>query len=194
MLRKVQETVENLWWMFVFQGILTLIFGIIALFWPGITLVTVVYFFAAYVFVMGLVLTMRGLMRIKSEQSWWFLVLVGIMAILFGIYLLAYPQIAISSFLSIVGVLLLAKGVFDLFLAAYIVKKTEGRMLWMLSGAAGIIAAIVLWQFPIETGVAFIWVLGLYALIAGVIGLVYAYRARGFIDRIKLELRLKKKK
>lgn len=194
MLRKVQETVENLWWMFVFQGILTLIFGLVALFWPGITLVAVVYFFAAYVFVMGLVLTVRGFMRLKTEQSWWFLVLVGIMAILFGIYLLAYPQIAISSFLGIVGVLLLAKGVFDLFLAAYVVKTTEGRTLWMLSGAAGIIAAIVLWQFPVETGVAFVWVLGLYALIAGITGLVYAYRARGFIDKVKLEMKRPKRK
>jgi uncharacterized membrane protein HdeD (DUF308 family) len=194
MLRKVQETVENLWWMFVFQGILTVIFGLIALFWPGVTLVAVVYFFAAYVFVMGLVLAARGLMRMKTEQSWWFLVLIGIMAILFGIYLLAYPQVAISSFLSIVGVLLLAKGVFDLFLAAYVVRTTEGRILWMLSGAVGIVAAIVLWQFPVATGVAFIWVIGLYALVAGTIGLVYAYRARGFIDKVKMELKLKKPK
>lgn len=193
MLRKVQETVENLWWLFVLQTILTLMFGLIALFWPGVTLIVVVYFFAAYVLVMGLVLTARGFTRMR-EQSWWFLVLVGIMAILFGIYLLAYPQVAVSSFLSIVGVLLLAKGVFDLFLAAYVIKKTDGRILWMLSGTAGIIAAIVLWRFPIELGVAFIWVIGAYAIIAGTVGLIYAYRARGFIDKVKMELRLKNKK
>ncbi len=193
MLKKAQEMIENLWWIFVFQGVLTLVFGLVALFWPAITLVTLVYFFAAYVLVAGLVFVLRGFLRINKVPSWWFTLLVGIIATVFGVYLLAYPQEAVHSFLGIVGILLLARGVFDLFLAAFVIKTTDGRILWIISGAVGIIAAIILWRYPVDTGVALVWVLGLYALIAGVVGLIYAYRARGFIDKIKLEIKLKNK-
>jgi uncharacterized membrane protein HdeD (DUF308 family) len=192
MLGKVQKMVDNLWWMFVLQGVLTVVFGLVALFWPGITLVTLVYLFAAYILALGVVLFLRGAFRSSSQASWWFTALMGIVGIGFGVYLIAYPQVAIGTFLGILGVLLLARGVFDLFLAAYVVKQTDGRLLWIISGGVGIIAAIVLWRYPVETGVAFVWVLGLYALIAGVVSLIYAYRARGFLDKMKIELKFKK--
>lgn len=192
MLHKVQKMIDNLWWMFVLQGVLTLLFGLVALFLPGITLVTVVYLFAAYILVLGIVLLLRGIMRAKRTSSWWFAALMGLVAIGFGTYLLLYPKVAIGTFLAIVGIILLVRGVFDLFLAAYVVKGRDSKLLWVISGAVGIIAAIVLWQNPIETGVAFVWVLGLYALIAGTVSLIYAYRARGVIDKMKLELKLKK--
>jgi uncharacterized membrane protein HdeD (DUF308 family) len=193
MLARVQKMVENLWWIFVLQGVLTVIFGLVALFLPGITLVMLVYLFAVYILALGVILFLRGVLRSGKQSSWWFGALVGAAGIGFGVYLMAYPNIAVGTFLGIVGLLLLARGVFDLFLAAYVVKKIDGRILWIISGAVGIIAAIVLWRYPIETGVAFVWVLGLYALIAGTVSLIYAYRARSFLDKMKVDLRLKKR-
>ncbi len=192
MLTKVQKIIDNLWWMFVLQGVLTVAFGLLALFLPGITLVTLVYLFAAYIATLGLVLLLRALFHRRKESSWWFTGLMGLVGIGAGIYLLYYPQVAIGTFLGIIGLLLLVRGVFDLALAAYVVKTTDGRILWIISGAVGIIAAIVLWRYPVETGVAFVWVLGLYALIAGTVGLIYAYRARGYINKINLTLNMKK--
>jgi uncharacterized membrane protein HdeD (DUF308 family) len=189
--RKVEQLVDNLWGWFVAQGIVTLLFGLVALFWPGVTLVTLVILAAIYLFVIGVMLIVRGFVKRSKTQSWWFGVTAGIVAAALAIYLMIRPNIAIGTFLSIVGILLLVRGVFDLSLAAYIVKGRD-RMLWILSGVIGIIAAIVLWQFPVQAGVAFVWVLGLYALIAGVVSLIYAYRARSFIDKLKIELGRKK--
>lgn len=189
MLKKIQTMIDNLWWMFVLQGVLTVVFGVVALFMPGITLVTLVYLFAVYILALGVVLFLRGLFRIKKEASWWFLALMGLVSVGIGLYLIMYPQVAIGTFLGILGVVLLVRGIFDLFLAAYFVKTTDGRILWIISGVVGIIAAVVLWRYPVETGVAFIWVLGLYALIAGTVSLVYAYRARGFLDKMKAKIK-----
>ena len=192
MLKKMEQLVDNLWGWFVAQGVVTLLFGLVALFWPGVTLVTLVMLVAVYIFAIGVMLFVRGLMKSKKAQSWWFGALMGVVSAGLGIYLLINPNIAIGTFLTVVGLLLLVRGVFDLFLAAYVVKARDGRALWILSGVVGIIAAIVLWRYPVEAGTAFVWVLGLYALIAGVVSLIYAYRARGVIDKLKVDLRLKK--
>lgn len=191
MRNKVMKIIDNIWWMFVLQGVFTVVFGVVALFWPSATFVTLVYLFAAYILVLGVVLCMRGIFRSKRQTSWWFTTLIGIFGIGFGVYLIAYPQVAISTFVGILGIVLLIRGIFDLFLAAYVIKQ-DSKALWIISGSAGIFAAVVLWRYPVETGVAFVWVLGLYALIAGTISLVYAYRARHFLDNLKIELKLKK--
>lgn len=192
MLKKMEQLVDNLWGWFVAQGVVTLLFGMVALFWPGVTLVTLVMLVAVYIFAIGVMLFVRGLMKSKKAQSWWFGALMGVVSAGLGIYLLINPNIAIGTFLIVVGLLLLVRGVFDLFLAAYVIKARDGRALWILSGVVGIIAAIVLWRYPVEAGTAFVWVLGLYAVIAGVVSLIYAYRARGVIDKLKVDLRLKK--
>lgn len=192
MLKKMEQLVDNLWGWFVAQGVVTLLFGLVALFWPGVTLVTLVMLVAVYIFAIGVMLFVRGLMKSKKAQSWWFGALMGVVSAGLGIYLLINPNIAIGTFLIVVGLLLLVRGVFDLFLAAYVIKARDGRALWILSGVVGIIAAIVLWRYPVEAGTAFVWVLGLYAVIAGVVSLIYAYRARGVIDKLKVDLRLKK--
>lgn len=192
MREKIERFVDNLWGWFVAQGIVTLLFGLVALFWPGVTLVTLVMLVAAYIFALGVMLFIRGLLKSKRTQSWWFGALMGLVGAGLGVYLIINPNVAIGTFLIIVGLLLLVRGVFDLFLAAYIIKAKDGRALWIVSGVVGIIAAIVLWRYPVEAGTAFVWVLGLYAVIAGVISLIYAYRARSFIDQMKVELRLKK--
>lgn len=192
MLRKMEQLVDNLWGWFVAQGVVTLLFGLVALFWPGVTLVTLVMLVAVYIFAIGVMLFVRGLMKSKKAQSWWFGALMGVVSAGLGVYLLFNPNIAIGTFLTVVGVLLLVRGVFDLFLAAYVIKGKDGRALWVLSGVVGIVAAIVLWRYPVEAGTAFVWVLGLYAMIAGIVSLIYAYRARGVIDKLKVELRLKK--
>lgn len=188
MFKKAQKLLDNLWWMFVLQGVATVVFGFAALLLPGMTLVTLVYLFAIYIMVLGIVAFIRGLSRTGKESSWWFMTLVGVVGIGTSLYLLINPQVAVGTFLGVIGGLLLIRGIFDLFLAAYFIKTTDGRILWIISGVVGIITAMVLWRYPIETGVAFVWVLGLYALIAGSISLIYAYRARGFLDEIKRKL------
>jgi len=191
MLQKIQKTIDNLWWMFVLQGLLTVTFGLVALLLPGVTLITLVYLFAVYLLVLSAIALIRALLRTSKDSAWWFLALVGAVGICIGLYLMSNPSVAIGTFLGIVGLLLLLRGIFDLFLSAYMMKSTEGRLLWAVSGFVGILASLIIWRYPVATGVAFIWVLGLYALIAGVLSLVYAYRARLFIDEIKHKLKNK---
>ena len=55
----------SMWWLGVVAGIITIFFGIAALFWPGLTLVTFVYLFSAFVLALGVVSIIKSLASIK---------------------------------------------------------------------------------------------------------------------------------
>ena len=71
----------------VFEGIVSIAFGIAAVFWPGLTILTLLYIFASYILVMGLINMMSGIFQIKTNPSSWYLkLLVGVLEIGAGVY------------------------------------------------------------------------------------------------------------
>ncbi len=59
-------TKEN-WWALVSGGVATLIFGVAAVFWPGITLLVLLYLFSAYALISGVVNISAGLSTLRSS-------------------------------------------------------------------------------------------------------------------------------
>lgn len=182
---KVEEYVEDLWWLFVLQGIATLLFGVAALFLPGLTFATLIILFAVYAVVLGVIELVHGFGSIGKSSSWWFSLLVGLVLAGAGVYLIRNPQTALDVFIVLVGAVILARGVFDLVISAFFVKKTESRWLWAIAGVLGVIAGIFLWNNPVSGGLAFVWALGLYALIVGSINLAYAFQVRSAYNTLK---------
>lgn len=176
LIANVKEQADDLWWLFVLQGVLTVLFGILALFLPGLTLVTLVYLFAIYVVIWGVLEVVRGFVQIGKVGSWWFSILFGIAAVGVGVYLIRNPDTLANVFLITVGGLILFRGVFDLFMAAFVLKSNDNRFLWVLSGILGIIAAIVLWRHPVTASLAFVWVMGLYSVIVGAVTIAFGFR------------------
>jgi uncharacterized membrane protein HdeD (DUF308 family) len=182
---RVEEYVHDLWWLFVLSGIATITFGILALFLPGLTLALLVVIFAIYAIVIGVIELVHGFASIGKRSSWWFTLLVGLVMLGVGVYLIRHPETAIGTFIVLIGAVLLVRGIFDLIVAAFFVKRNESRWLWVISGVLGILAGIFLWSNPASGGIAFVWVLGLYALIVGSISLAYAFSVRNSYQEIE---------
>jgi uncharacterized membrane protein HdeD (DUF308 family) len=177
----VKEYVDSLWWLFVLQGIATLVFGIVALFFPGLTLASLLLTFAVYAVVVGVVELVHGFRDIGRVGSWWFSLLVGVVLVGAGVYLVTHPLTALETFLAILGALLLARGIADLFVAVFYTDDSDHRWMWVIAGVLGVLAGILVWRSPVAGGLAFVWVLGLYALMTGSITLAYAFRVRELV-------------
>ena len=50
--------------------------------------------------------------------------------------------------------------------------------MWIITGLLGIVAAIALIVYPLPGTLAFVWVIGLYALVHGVVNIGYAFQIR----------------
>ena len=173
------EEINSATWILTIRGILAIIFGIAAVFWPGITLVTLVYLFATYILVIGIVDIVDGISSIRT-RSWWLVTLaLGLLQVGVGVYLLRHPLLTFATLILLIGFVLIARGIFEGVMALVSGQdsapmRTLTVVMSILSVAAGI---LMLFQ-PASAGVAFVWILGLYALVVGPVLIALAMEAR----------------
>jgi uncharacterized membrane protein HdeD (DUF308 family) len=176
------KAVKELWWVGVVEAFLALFFGISAVFWPGLTLAALVYLFSAFVIVLGVTQLIAGLMSIKRRDSWWVTALLGALGLGVGVYLVRHPGISFTAFILIIGLLLIARGLLDLARVFTDRAGSENKALSAIIGVAGVVAGILILLQPAAGGVAFVWILGLYALILGVLGMVVSLELRNALS------------
>lgn len=167
MVKAVEQTGADLWWAGMVQGIAALLFGIAAVFWPGLTLRTLVYLFSAFVLAWGILSVIHGILSIKTQSTWWLTLIFGVVGSGVGLYLVRHPGVSFTTLILLVGFTLIFRGIVDI-LGAFIDEQTAtSRLIWLLAGAAGLIAGIFILNQPVTGGVAFVWILGLYSLVFG---------------------------
>lgn len=153
------------------RGVLALLFGVAAVFWPGITLVTLVYLFSAFVLVNGVVDLVFGVGRLANSDlsivSRVVMLLFGILQVGVGIYLLRHPTVSFATLVLLIGFTLIIRGVFDIVSGLFDEGSSMYKAVMIIGGIlAGLAGILVLFQ-PAKAGVAFVWILGVYALIVG---------------------------
>ena len=160
-------------------GIAATLFGIAAVFWPQLTIVTLLYLFAAYILVDGLFNFFGGIFSIGKTASAWFLRLVlGVLETGVGVYLLRHPHVTFATLILLIGFTLIVRGVFEVVRAFTDSHNNTHRMMTIIAGVLSLVVGIVVLFQPASSGVAFVWLLGLYALITGPITIAIALDLR----------------
>lgn len=172
------EVADALWWVSMSQAIFAVLFGIAAIFWPGETLVVLVYLFSAYVLLWGIFELAHGLMSIRRRGTWWLTALVGVLGLGVGVYLVRHPRVSFTTLILLIGLTFIIRGVIGVVEAFLNQVSATQRALMVFVGALAVIAGVVILLQPAAGGVAFVWVVGLYALIYGVLMFVLALEAR----------------
>src|SRR6476660_4177590 len=80
------------WLLLLLRGIVTIAFGVLALVWPGLTLLTLIFLWGAYaiadgVFALGAAVSSKGG---EIAPRWW-LALIGLAGILAGLLAFVWP-------------------------------------------------------------------------------------------------------
>jgi uncharacterized membrane protein HdeD (DUF308 family) len=112
------RTEDPHWVWHVVQGIVSVLVGVIALFWPGLTVLAILFVITFWSIVGGSVEIVGSLtMRKQGGGGWGWMLAAGIVSILFGIALLASPGAALITLLWLVGIWGIVFGVIIMVLA-----------------------------------------------------------------------------
>jgi len=156
------------WWALTIRGIAAIIFGVVAVFWPSLTLVTLVYMVSAFVMLAGVVNVFQAVTAIGTGRAWVLTMVLGFLEAGVGLYLVRHPQVTFATFILVVGLMFIARGVFEVVVGfAGEGLSATGRTITIIAGLAAFFVGVLLLFQPATSGVAFVWLFGLYALITG---------------------------
>src|SRR5215469_7143068 len=150
--------VRRHWGLFLFEGIVLVVLGVLALLAPVIASVAVTVFFGWILLisgVVGLVTTFRA----RQASGFWWSLLSDVVAIVAGVVLLVWPLQGTLSLSAVLIAFLFVQGVVTIMYALEHRSALSGRWGWLLaSGIVDVVLAIVL--FLGLPGTA-LWLLGI---------------------------------
>jgi uncharacterized membrane protein HdeD (DUF308 family) len=165
------------WWMLLLRGIAAIIFGGLALSWPGMTLVTLILFYGAYVLVDGVLAIVAAITGGTPAPRWW-LAVVGLLGIAAGLLTFMMPGLTALVLLYFIAGWAIATGVFQIIGAIRLRKEIDNEWLLILCGVISVLFGIAMFMAPGAGALALIWVIGIYAIIIGVLLVGLSFRLK----------------
>jgi len=165
------------WWLVLLRGIAAIIFGILAFIWPGITLVTLILFYGAFVLVDGVLALAHAIMGGNMGSRWW-LALVGIAGIAAGILTFVWPGVTALVLLIFIATWAIILGVFQIAGAIKLRKEIDNEWTLILSGGLSVLFGLVLLLAPGPGLLGLIWVIAAYAIVFGVLLVMFALKIK----------------
>lgn len=156
--RIVTQSVREHWVLFLVEGIILVVLGVLAIVVPVVATLAVAILIGWLLLISGIVGLVTTFMARQAPGFWWSL-LSGVLAIAAGIVLLGWPVSGAVSLTLLLIVFFTIEGVATIMYALEHKRELSGRWAWMLaSGVIDLIlAAMILAGLP---GTA-AWVLGL---------------------------------
>ncbi len=162
----------------LFRGILAILFGLIALFWTGLTIKTIVVLFAIYASLSGIIMIIGSFSAKDHHEKWWIYLLNGILGIIIGVLIFVWPAITVLTLIYFVAIWAVIAGIMELIVGF----STKGEVIgkWLLStvGAISLIVGITILFFPIISLEFIVWVIGVYALIFGISLTMFSFQIK----------------
>jgi uncharacterized membrane protein HdeD (DUF308 family) len=166
------------WWAVALRGLFAFLFGLIALFVPTATILSLVLLFSAYAFVDGVAELYLAAQCLRAGWRRWLPVLIGGLAsVAAAVVALLWPGLTVLVFVLLLAAWSLVSGVM-MIVSAFRLDAAHGRVWFILAGIASILFGTALLVAPLLGAVVLTWWVGIYALILSGALFATAYRLR----------------
>jgi uncharacterized membrane protein HdeD (DUF308 family) len=166
------------WGWVLFFGIVTLLAGLFALFWPGRTIVVIAVLFGIQLVVAGI---FRFIVALAADEESGgaraLLALLGVLSFIVGLYALRNVLVTIAALALLLGIYWIVNGAVEVF-AALSHKRMQSRGWTIFMGLLSVVAGVVVLVYPGISLATLAIVLGFWLLVYGIMEIVLAFRLR----------------
>lgn len=168
----LQEMASH-WWLVLLRGILSIVFGVIAVLNPGLTIYTLAIVFGVYALIDGISAIATALVGNKVMQNRLILGIEGVLGVAIGIFAIAFPFSTVIVGLQVIAIWALVTGIME------VVGALRGRDWWLgLAGLLSIVFGVYFFLFPGAGALVLLTVIGIYAIIFGILFVIFSFRVR----------------
>jgi uncharacterized membrane protein HdeD (DUF308 family) len=172
----MMQDVADHWGLAVVMGVVSIVLGFLAMFYPGATIVTVAIFFAAWLFVSGFYEVITSFTRDGDTGSRVLHAIIGVLSVIVGFALLRTPFQSVEVFIFVLGIFWLVQGVMT-FVSAF--SQKHGRNWRLFMGLLGILAGIIILTYPISSAVTLAFIGGIWLVVLGFMQIFAGFQLRG---------------
>ena len=163
------------WQTLMLEGVCAIIFGILAIIWPGLTFLVFLYIFGAYAIIEGLVLVISAFYQRATPMPWenlntpaqpgsWVILLTGgLLSIAGGLLCIFIPHTSAPGLLYVIATWALFAGI-----ALLAHARTRGWLMGLI-GVLAIIGSLLLFFRSVPSVRAILWLVGVLAIVAGLL-------------------------
>jgi len=175
----VAQIASRIRWSIALRGVLALLFGVIALFFTGQTLLALVLVFAVFAVLFGLTAVVMAVRAGETHHRWGWLVVSGLVSILAGIVSVVWPGLTALTMVYLVAIWAIVTGTAEVVFAFHWPDTLAQAWLMGISGMVSVFVGLLLAIWPRVGALTLTWLVGIYAIIYGALLLFYAYRLPG---------------
>ena len=176
---------KRAWWALLIGGVASVIFGVLAFVWPGLTLLILALFFAASVLVDGVAMLVGAFKNRGSASHSWLWILLGCSASspVASACFLRPP--AAGALLLLISAYAIVAGVLMIWAGFKLREQIEREwLLWLLGGLSVLFGVLMVVQ-PAAGVLGLVWAIASWAIVNGVLKIMLAFKARSFGSRLQ---------
>jgi uncharacterized membrane protein HdeD (DUF308 family) len=98
-------------WLLSIEGVLSVLAGLVAFFWPGISALVLLYVISLWAIFTGLLRVVMAIWLRREIENEWLMILGGVLSVIFGVILAVLPGVGLLSLVWLVGIYALIFGV-----------------------------------------------------------------------------------
>jgi uncharacterized membrane protein HdeD (DUF308 family) len=169
---------KRAWIWSIVRGALMIVFGILAFVWPLGTAVALAVLVGIFALVDG-VIDIIDAIRFRGSPGVGLRVFLGIVSLVFGALLLFWPHISLGVLVIFVAIWSILIGALQII--ANVSLRTQSGRSWVwgvIAGAIGVIFGIVVLIWPKAGVVTLIWLIGIWAIVFGIMLIVLGIQLR----------------
>jgi len=177
------------WWLLTLNGVIALLYGIIAIFVPDTTILTIVMYFGIVILIIGVAMLWGAINSIRDSLPYITDLLISLITIAIGALLTFYTSKSLTIFVMIIGSWAVLVGIVQLYLATKAELLPGEKNSLLINGIITLIFGIILFFNPFKTATILVIISGILAFIFGIVLIAMSIRLKNIEKVIGKEIK-----
>jgi uncharacterized membrane protein HdeD (DUF308 family) len=178
--RMTADTLSDNWWAVALRGLAALLFGVLTLMAPGISLAALVLLFGAFAVADGILAIVAASRHRRQGEKWLVVALGGIAGIAAGVIAFFMPAITALVLVYVIAARAIVVGAMEVAAAIRLRKVIKGEWLMALGGVASIVFGVLILLFPGVGALAVVLWIGAFSVVIGAMLIALGFRLRSW--------------
>ncbi len=170
------------WWTLAFNGIIAILYGLLAIFVSEKTLLAIVMYFGIVILIIGAAMLFGVINNMKNKQPYAADMAISIITLIIGGLLTFYTQRSLEIFVIVIGSWAILLGIFQLYLLSNKNFTKSTKNTFLINGLLTLAFGVILFFNPFESATIMLMFSGILAFVFGIILIAISMKVKNLTN------------